>query len=76
LVGGVCGEVTMVVQEKGYTDELGSKLAQLPFPSNITRKLVGYFKRTQKNLQAHGYQCSFHPGVFQSMNFHGEREVY
>ena len=30
---------------------------------------VGYFKRKQKNPQAHGYRCSFHPGVFQSINF-------
>ena len=28
------------------------------------------------NPQAHGYRCSFHPGVFQSIDFHGEREVY
>ena len=37
---------------------------------------VGYFKRKQKNPQAHGYRCSLHPGVFQSIDFHGEREVY
>ena len=24
-----------------------------------------YFKHTQINSQAHGYHCSFHPGVFQ-----------
>jgi len=30
---------------------------------------VGYFKRKQKNLQAHGYRCSFHLGVFQSIDF-------
>ena len=30
---------------------------------------VGYFKRKQKNTQAHGYQCSFHPRVFQSIDF-------
>ena len=34
------------------------------FPDNGARKLVGYFKRKQKNLQAHGYRCSLHPGVF------------
>jgi hypothetical protein len=28
-------------------DELGSKLAQLLFPSNDARKLVGYFKCKQ-----------------------------
>ena len=31
--------------------------------------VVGYFKRKQKNPQAHGYRCSFHPGVFQSIDF-------
>ena len=30
---------------------------------------VGYFKLKQKNPQAHGYRCSFHPGVFQSIDF-------
>ena len=65
----VCGEVRMVVKEKGYMDELGSKLAQLPLLGNGARKLVGYFKRTQKNPQAYGYRCSFHPGVFQGINF-------
>jgi len=30
---------------------------------------VGYFKRKQKNPQAHRYRCSFHPGVFQSIDF-------
>jgi len=39
-------------------------------------KLVGYFKCTQKNPQAHGYRCSFHPGVFQSIDFHEEHEVH
>jgi len=64
VVVDVCGEVRMVVKEKGYMDELGSELAQLPFPDNGARKLVAYFKHTQKNPQAHGYRCSFHPGVF------------
>jgi hypothetical protein len=50
-------------------DELGSKLAQLPFPGNGARKLVGYFKCKQKNPQAHGHQCSFHPRVFQGIDF-------
>ena len=31
--------------------------------------LVGHFKRKQKNPQVHGYRCSFHPGVFQSIDF-------
>jgi len=30
---------------------------------------VGYFKRKQKNPQAHGYRCSFDLGVFQSIDF-------
>jgi len=54
MVVDVCGEVRMLVKEKGYTDELGSKLAQLQFLVNDARKLVRYFKRKQKNPQAHG----------------------
>jgi hypothetical protein len=34
-----------------------------------TVSIVGYFKRKQKNPQAHEYRCSFHPGVFQSIDF-------
>ena len=30
---------------------------------------VRYFKRKQKNPQAHGYRCSLHSGVFQSIDF-------
>ena len=56
-------------KRKRIHGRLGSKLAQLPFPGNGARKLVGYFKRKQKNPQAHGYRCSFHPGVFQSIDF-------
>ena len=33
------------------------------------QRCVGYFKRKQKNPQAHGYRCSLHPGVFQSIDF-------
>ena len=40
MVVDVCGEVRMVVKEKGYMDELGSKLAKLPFPGNGDKKLV------------------------------------
>jgi len=36
---------------------------------NMVFMFVGYFKRKQKNPQAHGYQCSFHLGVFQSIDF-------
>jgi len=32
-------------------------------------RAVGYFKRKQKNPQAHRYRCRFHPGVFQSIDF-------
>jgi hypothetical protein len=36
--------MNMVVKEKqGYTDELGLKLAQLPFPGNGARMFVGIF---------------------------------
>ena len=37
---------------------------------------VGYFKRKQKNPQAHEYRCSFHPGVFQSIDFPQGTWVY
>ena len=80
LVVDVCGEVRMVEKggkkEKDKWTNLVRFLEQLPFPGNGAEKLVGYFKRTQRNPQAHGYRCSFHPGVFQSIDFHGEREVY
>ena len=56
-------------KRKKIHGRLGSKLAQLPFPGNGARKLVGYFKRKQKNPQAHGYRCSFHPRVFHSIDF-------
>ena len=31
--------------------------------------VVGYFKRKQKNPQAHGYRCSLHPRLFHSIDF-------
>jgi len=37
---------------------------------------VGDFKRKQKNPQVHGYRCSFHPGVFQSIDFPQGTRVY
>ena len=40
------------------------------------KRSVGYFKRKQKNPQAHGYRCSFHPGVFQSIDFPQGTWVY
>jgi len=39
------------------------------YDSNVGVVHVGYFKRKQKNPQAHGYRCGFHPGVFQSIDF-------
>ena len=36
---------------------------------DYSREVVRYFKRKQKNPQAHGYRCSLHPGVFQSIDF-------
>ena len=38
--------------------------------------VVWYFKRKQKNPQAHGYRCSFHTGVFQSIDFPQGTWVY
>jgi len=38
--------------------------------------LLGILNAHRKNPQAYGYQCSFHPRVFQSIDFHGEHEVY
>ena len=50
------GKVSVVKRKrKRIHGRLGSKLAQLPFSGNGARKLVGYFKRKQKNPQAHGY---------------------
>ena len=31
--------------------------------------LLGILNANRKNPQAHGYRCSFHPGVFQSIDF-------
>ena len=44
--------------------------------SEIHVVFVGYFKRKQKNPQAHGYRCSLHPGVFQSIDFPQGTWVY
>ena len=65
------GKVSVVKKRKRKRihGRFGSKLAQLPYPGNGARKLVGYFKRKYKNPQVHGYRCSFHPGVFQSIDF-------
>jgi len=37
---------------------------------------AGSFKRKQKNRQAHEYRCSFHPGVFHSIDFPQGTWVY
>jgi hypothetical protein len=37
--------------------------------------LSGILMHIQKDLQVHGYRCSFHPGVFQGIDFHGEHEM-
>jgi len=47
-------------------NNLGNILVVHP---NSMLMTVGYFKCKQKNPQAHGYRCSFHPGVFQSIDF-------
>jgi hypothetical protein len=51
----VSGDKEKSGKKKKKRMNFGSKLAQLPFPDNGARKLVGYFKRKQKNPQAHGY---------------------
>jgi len=50
---------------------IGTGEVHMHFPSEKVRRYftVGYFKRKQKNPQAHGYRCSLHPGVFQSIDF-------
>ena len=48
--GGENGKANVVKKRKRKRihGRLGLKLAQLPFPGNGARKLVGYFKRKQK----------------------------
>ena len=50
-----------------YKDKLESILVQLPFPGSGARKLVGSPYPNRINLQAYGYRCSFHQGVFQGI---------
>jgi hypothetical protein len=40
------------------------------------KKACEYTTRSQNNPQAHGYRCSFHPGLFQGIDFLREHEVY
>jgi len=69
-----------VNQPMNLTQQIGAQqaMANVMFPRDrVPRRhveayqqvLVGYFKRKQKNPQAHGYRCSLHPGVFQSIDF-------
>jgi hypothetical protein len=57
-------------------DELGSKLAQLSFPSNGARKLVGYFKHKQKIRKCTDTDVAFTQEYSKLSIFHGEREVH
>jgi hypothetical protein len=54
-----------------------SLLAFLTLLLNLQRrqKACWYTIRSQINPQAHGYHCSLHPGIFQGIDFLGEREV-
>ena len=38
-------------------------------PSAGSKLLLGILNANRKNPQAHGYRCSFRPGVFQSIDF-------
>ena len=38
-----CGKMMVIKDKQGCIDELGLKLAQLPFPGNDARKLVGIY---------------------------------
>jgi hypothetical protein len=37
--------------------------------------LLGILMHIEKDPQAHRYRCIFYLGVFQGIDFHGEREV-
>jgi hypothetical protein len=43
--------------------------------SQRLQKAYWYTIRSHINPQEHGYRCSFHSGVFQGIDFLGEREV-
>jgi hypothetical protein len=47
------GDKKVVKRKKKKRMNFGSKLAQLPFSDNGTRKLVGYFKRKQEKIRKH-----------------------
>ena len=62
----------VVVERKNRTliDMARSMLSEYNVSHSFwSEAIVGYFKRKQKNPQAHGYRCSLHPGVFQSIDF-------
>ena len=64
------GKVSVIKREKKKdTRTTWFETSRATVPGNGARKLVGYFKRKQKNPQTHGYRCSFHPRVFQSIDF-------
>ena len=60
------GSHPSAARERGGRGKIGQLTGPRP---RRGREAVGYFKRKQKNPQAHGYRCSFHPGVFQSIDF-------
>jgi hypothetical protein len=41
----------------------------------LMKSVLGNLMHIGKDPQAHGYRCSFHLGVFQGIDFHGEHEV-
>jgi hypothetical protein len=40
-----------------------------------TSLMLGILMHIEKDPQLHGYWCSFHPRVFQGIDFYEEREV-
>ena len=67
--------VQSLERENYLQDQIEAGLVEIHRLNNLLHPIprpipvVGYFKRKQKNPQAHGYRCSFHPGVFQSIDF-------
>jgi len=57
------------IQKLTYAILITSRKLKHYFDGHHIIVIVGYFKRKQKNPQAHGYRCSFHLGVFQSIDF-------
>jgi UV DNA damage repair endonuclease len=41
----------------------------------LMKLVLGNLMHIGKDLQAHEFRYSFHPGVFQGIDFDGEREV-